>query len=266
MNRKKSNSLDFIQDQEEFMEMNFLKGYDVPVVSLGEMRELCDIAGSYLPQKRTSTLDLRFWKLAFFEMTGKSPLFWLLCAIALCIGATLIQTAMSYFSPLMVMMVLAPVPFLAFSIDMLHYRDLHLVELEMTCRYDVRQLYIAKLLIGMLFNIALLLPAVFAVSSVYENGLRLALCTFTTMFLIGFIALLLIGKFKNSLPLSAFLALWIVSGGVILGEAQTINLFEHISIVALILAFAVSLILFAIKLINTARHMRPCTENGGYNL
>jgi hypothetical protein len=170
---------------------------------------------------------------------------------------------MSYFSPLMVMMVLAPVPFLVFSIDMLHHRDPHVVELEMACRYDVRQLYIAKLLIGMLFNIVLLLPAVFAVSSVYANGWRLALCTFTTMFLIGFIALLLIGKFRNPLPLSAFLALWVVSGGVILGEAQTANLLESISIVVLIVACVVSLILFAIKLINAARHMRLCTENGG---
>jgi hypothetical protein len=263
MNMRKSDALDFNLEQEEFTEINFLKGYDVPVVSRSEIQELCDTVGSYLPQKRTSTLDLRFWKLAYFEMTGKSPLFWLCCAIVLCIGATLIQTAMSYFSPFMVMMVLAPVPFLAFSIDMLHYRDPHIVELEMTCRYDVRQLYIAKLLIGMLFNIVLLLPAILVVSSVYANGWRLALCTFTTMFLIGFIALLLIGKFRNSLPLSAFLALWVVTGGVILGEAQTLHLFERISIVTLIVAFVISLILFAIKLINAAWHMRSCTENGG---
>jgi hypothetical protein len=76
---KKSDTLDFNSEQEEFAEMNFLKGYDVPVVSQGEIRELCDTVGLYLPQKRSSILDLRFWKLAFFEMTGKSPLF--CCAV-----------------------------------------------------------------------------------------------------------------------------------------------------------------------------------------
>lgn len=266
MNEKKSDALNFNLEQEDSIGRNLLNGYDVPVISQDEIRELCDTVGAYIPQSKTSIFDMQFWKIAFFEMTGKSPIFWMCCAVILSIIAILIQTAMSYFSPLLVMMVLAPVPFLAFVIDALHYRDPHVVELEMTCRYDIRQLYVAKLLIGMLFNIVLMIPAVFAASSVYADGWRLALCAFTTMFFIGFIALFLIGKARNSLPLSAFLALWVISGGMLLQTTDSERLLESISLEALTAASLACLILFTIKLIHTAQHMRLCSENGGYTL
>ena len=267
MNKKKPDALNFNLEQEDSTGMNLLNRYNAPVVSQDEIRELCDTVGAYLPQRRTSIFDLQFWEIAFFEMAGKSPIFWMCCAVILSIVAALIQTAMSYFSPLLVMIVLAPVPFLAFVIDALHYRDPHVVELEMTCRYDIRQLYIAKLLIGMLFNIVLMLPAVCAASSVYADGWRLALCAFTTMFFIGFIALFLIEKAKNSLPLSGFLALWVISGGAFLQRAGSEEkLFESISMAVLTAASLVCLLLFTIKLVHTAQHMRLCSENGGYNL
>ena len=266
MNKKKPDALNFNLEQEDSTGMNLQNGYDVPVVSQGEIRELCDTVGAYLPQRRNSISDLQFWKIAFFEMTGKSPLFWMCCAIFLSVIAVLIQTAMSYFSPLLVMIILAPVPFLAFAIDALHCRDPHVVELETTCRFDIRQLYIAKLLIGMLFNIILMLPAVCAANSVYKKGGRLALCAFTTMFFIGFIALFLIEKAKNSLPLSAFLALWVISGGALLRRSGPEKLLESISMAALTVAFIACLVLFAIKLIYAAQHMRFRSETGGYNL
>lgn len=264
MNKKKPDALNYNLDQEDSTGMNLMNGYDVPVVSQNEIRELCNTVGAYLPQRRTSICDFQFWKIALFEMTGKSPLFWMCCAIILSIVAALIQTAMSYFSPLLVMIVLAPVPFLAFVINTLHHRDPNVAELEMTCRYDIRQLYIAKLLIGMSFNIVLILPGVCAASSIYTDGWRLALFAFTTMFFVGFVALFLVGKTKNSLPLSAFLAIWVISGGVLLRRADSEKLFESISMAALTVAFIACLVLFTIKLVHTAQHIRMCSENGGY--
>ena len=266
MNKKESNVSDLNLDKEELKVINFLKEYDVPAASKNEIHEFCDTAGTYLPQRPVSVWELRFWKIVFFEMTGKSPLFWMCCAVILSIGAALMQTAMSYFSPLMVMILSAPVPFIAFIIDALHYRDPNVVELEMTCRYDVSQLYVAKLLIAMLFNIVIILPVAFAANSVYLDGWRLILCVFTTMFFIGFIALMLIGEAKNSLPLSAFLALWIITGAVVLRQPEVVELFENISIAALAIAFGFSLVLFTIKLIYAAQHMHLCAKTGGCNL
>jgi len=266
MNQDKPGVLDLNADQEDLTAVKLLNKYQVPVTSQDEIRELCDIAGSYLPQKQSYIMDLRFWKIAFFEMTGKSALFWMCCAVAISIGAALIQTAISYFSPLMVMMALAPVPFLAFVIDALHYRDPHVVELEMTCRYDAGQLYIAKLLIGMLFNIALIVPAVFAVSSVYADVWRLTLSVFATMFFVGFLALMLIGKTKSSLSLSAFLVFWVIAGGMVFSLPEVAELFANISMAALAAAFGTSLILFTMTIIRAAQHMRQYAETGGCHL
>ena len=266
MNEKGPDALNFNSKLDDSAKTDLRNGYHVPVVSQDEIRELCDTVGAYLPQRRIPIFDLQFWKIAFFEMTGKSPLFWMCCAIFLSVTAVLIQTAMCYFSPLLVMIILAPIPFLAFAIDALHYRDPHVVELETTCRFDIRQLYIAKLLIGMLFNIILMLPAVCAANSVYKKGGRLALSAFTTMFFIGFIALFLIEKAKNSLPLSAFLALWVISGGALLRRSGPEKLLENISMTALTIAFTACLVLFTIKLIYAAQHIRFRSETGGYNL
>lgn len=249
----------------EKSELEFLQQYDVPVVSKAEIDFMANMVSVYLPKFRIQNSKMEFWKIVLFELMGKSSLYWVCCAVALTLSSVLLQSAMDYFSPILVITLLSPIPLLAYVIETLLSRDPNVVELEMTCWYDIRQLYIGKLLVGILLNVCFTLVLVIIASSQLIDILRYALCALSTMFLVGIIVLFLVSATKNALSTSFFLALWVIGGAMVLRQPEIAQGFEETSAIILCIIFLVSIFLFIIKLMHSVNHIRFYIEIGGNN-
>lgn len=227
----------------------------MPQVSAGDIRKACEAAGEYLPgAKKGHTLDIVFWRLLFFSLNSRMFLFWLACAFVLAGCAVYPHIAGGNGASFSLLLAsLAPVPFLSFAISELCQRDKNLMEVEKTCRYAPEHILAARLTVCMLMNACILLAAGFILNHVCEDVLRMYLCAFTSMFLVGMVSLWLMSVTDNVLPLTALLAVWVVVGMALTSNEKAAYYVEQISSIPIGAVLCFSLILFAGSLPQSAR-------------
>lgn len=134
--------------------------------------------------------DKGLWRAALASVTADAGPFWFLCAFLLGSGIAVgLLWSDRNTEPLVVLLPLAPVPFLCFLIRELQVRDAALAQLERCCVLNPSWVCFLRLWTGTLAN-----GLVVALSGVAlgEEALRFYLCAFTVLFFLGAAALLLI--------------------------------------------------------------------------
>ena len=252
--RNKNNQ---IEEFDEIEIKNAILNDTVPKVSTAEIIETCDIVSNYLPKQRKNlSFDKTFWKIVFLALNSKNLLFWLICAFSLA-SCTLLPKMMDLESnfKLVYFIAISPLPFMFFCISELYNKDKRIVEFEMTCHYNPREIFTARLSICMLINIVMLL-----ITGIFLNGfgtdlIRIYLYAFCLMFLIGSIATIIMSYVNNTLPLSALLFSWLVIGMSLVNNPEIIDTLSAISILPILIALAFSILLFISSSLKTTRRI-----------
>lgn len=217
---------------------------DIPTISESEIKALCDMTAQYLPAAKRK---VSLWEIVWLEICSKSFIFWSACTAIMVGCVILINFSHFELSALRIVAVAAPLPLLIGIIELLKNRNPAVSELEMVCKYNISQLHVVKLLIGLACNIIVL--SVVAIANLGQNGgiLSLLFTGFTVMFFIGFVALGIASKIGQSLPIIGLLAGWVLVGSILCSDGF-LTFVSVTSLYALASVMLFSMALFAIEM------------------
>lgn len=248
-----STNHDFLETYSETAQQtaDYLRRAPVPGVPPAERAAACRLAASCARPRSLARRES--WRVLCACLALSAAPFSMLCACVLA-GMVVLSRQMAPQSdlPLTCVTVLAPVPVLSFAIRDLHYRDPALAQLEKTCRYSPEKLWFARLWASTLGS-ALCVGAAGAV--LFPRGtrlLRLYLCAFTALFLVGAAALFLLSLLENALPLSLLLTAWVGGAACLLGQPEAVEMLWTASLALLSGALAASLSLFVLAAVCSA--------------
>lgn len=229
----------------------------VPEVSIAEIMEACDVVSTYLPKQRKNiSFDKTFWEIVFLALNSKNLLFWLMCAFSLA-SCTLMPKMINVESnfKLIYFITISPLPFMFFCISELYNKDKRIVEFEMTCHYNSRKIFVARLSLCMLGNVIIILITGIFLNGFGTNLIRIYLYAFCLMFLIGSITTIMMSYVNNTLPLSALLFSWLVIGMSLVNNLEILDTLSAVSILPILIAVVFSILLFIISSLKTIRRI-----------
>lgn len=230
------------------------KGY-VPEVSENEILSVCEMATFYYTENQ-DIFDEKFWKVIFSCISVQSAFMWILSAFLLGSCVVLSTVSSGYgIEPVSLICALAPVPVISFAIRELQYRDSNLVALEKTCKYAPQKIYFARLWLGMAANVVWLLLAGAAVFYRNENLIRLYICSFVCLFLVGAVALVIMSVSDSTLPLSLMMAAWVLTAVFLLSNEEFVQIIASVSLWLLTAIMIISIGLFAAVTAKTTTKM-----------
>ena len=236
--------------------------FEVPSVSDQEIEAACDRIAEYLPARRRAGkrgTDGLF-RIVLLEARCRTPLYWMLCALLLAFGVYALRFSLWNLSPYAVLPLLAPLPFLSNLIDAFWGRERQVAEIEKTCKFSIRQLYLAKLLVGLACDLAVTAAlSLFCVGTSYE-GWKLAFSSLTALFWVGTAALFLTGGRSCPLSVSALLAVWVIAGTLALQVPEFYRFAVDLNTAAAAGITTVSAVPFFLKLCARSRKNQPEQE------
>lgn len=231
----------------------FLK-MEIPVVTNNEIKAVCDVAANYLPNVQRK---VNLWEIIRLEVSSISLLYWAICAAIMVCCSIIINCAVSEISVIGMITVVSPIPLLLSIIEFLKNRNPAVSELEQVCKYNIGQLYVIKLMIGLFCNLVVL--SFITIFTAGHNGgaLQLMLTGSTVMFFLGFIVLEVICKVGKSLPVMGILAGWIfVSSIFFSNENELVVSISRIQLATLTTIFVFSIALFICGLYVFAKQLK----------
>lgn len=224
--------------------------FKVPPVSGAEIEAACDRIAEYLPAPRRtgkSGTDGLF-RIILLEARCRTPLYWMICALLLMFGVYALRFSLWNLSPYVVLPLLAPLPFLSNIIDAFWGREWQIAEIEKTCKFSIRQLYLAKLLVGLACDLAVtVVLSLFCIGTSYEAW-KVAFSSLTALFWVGTAALCLTSTRNCALSVSSLLAVWIIAGMLVLQIPEFYQLAVGLNTAAAAGIAAISAVPFFLKL------------------
>ncbi|MBQ6895953.1 MAG: hypothetical protein IJN69_01930 [Oscillospiraceae bacterium] len=251
------NSMEYFDDLAAF-EQKFaseIKKDYMPEVSEKEIISVCETAAFYYTEKQ-DIFDRKFWKVIFSCITVQSAFMWILSAFLLGCCVVLSTVSSGYgIEPVSLICALAPVPVISFAIRELQYRDSNLVALEKTCKYAPQRIYFARLWLGMAANVVWLLLTGAAVFCQNDNFIRLYICSFVCLFLVGAVALVVMSVSDSTLPLSLMMAAWVLTAVFLLSNEEFVQIIASVSLWLLTAIMIISIGMFAAVTVKTTTKM-----------
>jgi len=197
------------------------------------------------------------------QLSTTSIVFWAACAAFMAITVLSIGSAKSSLSAVGIFVAGAPVPLLLSLLEVMTTRTPAVVELEKACKYNANQLYVVKIMIGTVLNVALLALVTTFTSQNLITPLRMFLTGSTMMFFIGFLALLVATKFGQSLPVMGILAGWIIASAMLFENRHELAMMLlNIRLFPLLIILGVSTMLFIFSL-HAFSHQLTTLDLGG---
>lgn len=108
---------------------------------------------SHTPESRFTGLH-GLIRLALSEVSLARPFFWVASLLLYSIGA-IVPWIMETISPMYILFVLSPIPFMLGLVEVFRGRDEGMLELEMSCTYNAVSVMLAKLWVIGIYNIVL---------------------------------------------------------------------------------------------------------------
>lgn len=233
--------------------------FKTPAVPDREIEAACDRIAEYLPVPRRAGnrgTDGLF-RIILLEARCRTPLYWMLCALLLAFGVYVLRFSLWNLSPYIVLPLLSPLPFLSNIIDAFWGRERAVEDLEKACRFSIRQLYLAKLLVGLACDLAVTAAvSLFCIGTSFEAW-KLAFSSLTALFWVGTAALFLIGSQNCALSISALLAAWVIAGMLVLQIPQFCQFAVNLNTAAVAGAAVFSAVPFFFKLVARSENNRP---------
>ena len=236
------------------------KSVNIPQIPEQQIESVVQIAADYLPVERKR---INLWDIAILQLTTTSIVFWAACAAFMAITVLSISSAKSSLSAVGIFVAGAPVPLLLSLLEVMTTRTPAVVELEKACKYNANQLYVVKIMIGTVLNVALLALVTTFTSQNLITPLRMFLTGSTMMFFIGFLALSVASKFGQSLPVMGILAGWIIAAVMLFQNRQELAMMLlNIRLFPLLVLLGVSTMLFILSL-HAFSHQLTTLDLGG---
>lgn len=239
--------------------------FEVPSLSDAEVEAACNQIAEYLPVRHRagSRGTDGLFRIVLLEARCRTPLYWMLCALLLAFGVYALRFSIWNLSPYVLLPLLSPLPFLSNLIDAFWGRETAVAELEKTCRFSIRQLYLAKLLVGLACDLAVTaVISLFCIGTPYE-AVKLVSISMMTLFWIGTIALFLTGGRNCSLSVSILLSVWVIAGMLVMQVQALYGFVANLSTAAVVIAALVSAVPFLIKL-NTRSLVHQSEKEGNW--
>lgn len=233
--------------------------FDVPPVSDAEIEAACGRIAEYLPVRHRAGArgTDSLLRIILLEAHCRTPMYWMLCALLLMFGVYALRFSLWNLSPYVVLPLLSPLPFLSNIIDAFRGREKAVEDLEKTCRFSIRQLYLAKLLMGLACDLTVTAAvSLFCIGTSFEAW-KLAFSSLTALFWVGTAALFLIGGQNCSLSVSALLAAWVIAGMLVLQIPQFCQFAVGLNTAAFAGVAVVSAVPFFFKLVARSENNHP---------
>lgn len=222
---------------------DYIRRAPVPAVPAKARAAACRLAARCIQPKALARRDFRRALCACLSLNA-AP-FSVLCAFVLAGMVVLSRlTATQSGIALACVTALAPVPILSFAIRERHCRDSALAQIEKTCRFAPEKLWFARLWASTLASACCVGAAGAVISPRGVRLVRLYLCAFTALFLVGAAAVFLLSVLESALPLSLLLAAWAGGAACLLAQPEILEYLWTASLALLTGALAVSLGLF----------------------
>lgn len=207
------------------------------------IRATIDTLRPYVPQKSEAspskvTRFLEIFKRMKIEVRFIHPIFWIM-SIALFVLGYLVTSQLDY-NPTLVLIILAPLPFIFGLIEVFRGRDANLIEMELACKFSAFEVILTRLLIVSLFNfgLVLVLALTLATANQQVNLFEMLVVWFGPFTFFIAIALFLSIKFRGVLFVPIFLSIWIIFSLSIVSEnvwqerLLTFNVPFHLMLIA----------------------------------
>lgn len=195
-------------------ELNQLEQYLVKYPDDQMIDATIDTLRQYVPEKRTARIVpfdrlSGFFKQAKNEVRFIHPLFWIM-SMSLYVLGFFVTNQLKY-NPLLVLIVLAPLPFVFGLLEVFRGRDANLLEMELACKFSGFEIILTRLLIVSLFNFSLTFLITILFSSVQDASfIEMLLVWFGPFTLFISVALFLSIHFRGAFFVPIFLSIWLI--------------------------------------------------------
>lgn len=195
--------------ESEFEEMvDRLTKYEVKLPNEYEINQTVEMAMLHLHvEKKKSTKLKDLVKLAQSEMTFFSRSYWLVSLLIYAVGVLFTGAGIS---PYVVMVGLAPVPFILGLMEVFKNRDSGMLELEAACKFNAASVVLAKLLVTSVYNIVLNLVASIGFAAMGQNVQMLMLMIYwlAAFAVVCGLAILVVTRVRSSDAVIYLLTTW----------------------------------------------------------
>jgi hypothetical protein len=244
---------DDIDDQELLEISNKLNSYNVSPPEQEQIDSTIEMLRLYMPAAKTSGNTSKgkiYWIIinALNEIKFMNKYFWLISFMLFLTGFYIVQKDIEinfWYKPYILIVLLAPVPFLLGVIEVFRGRDEGMLELELSCKVTERDIMLSRLLVTGIYNIILntLLSGMLSTFNIGIDIFRAAFFWITPFTVVCGLALVLSSKLRGGYAATVLISSWVVfvitvlSQRHIIEELVSINMWAYIFLSALGLLF-----------------------------
>lgn len=194
--------------------MKQLDFYTVRYPSEDELNATVNELRQYVPEKKKSTTDLfhkayPLIKHTVMEVTVMNKLYWIMTSLVYIFSYFL--TVMTMIDPMVVLLFIAPLPFVFGLLEVFKGREIGLLEMEMACKYKMSEIILSRILLITIYNVILNVLLLFTFYSLLNQAIfwKISLILFTSFFAFNVVALGITLRFKRQIALIINLFIWI---------------------------------------------------------
>jgi hypothetical protein len=231
---------DFELDQDI---VEFLEHYTIEYPSEQEISRTIEVLRAHVPRKRKPVVSYLSQLREMLTLTF-NPAFILLSLVAYAAGMGIMVYGEK--NPYLILLVLAPTPFLLGLFELIKGRERKMWELEQACKYSAQQLFLAKLTIVSFVSIGFNLLFSILIEASVENILfwKLTVSWVAPLCIVSSSSLYLSLKFRGWGPIALLPILWTGLSSAIPQMPNVMEWFESIPWVVYGVAIVSSLIFF----------------------
>lgn len=230
-----SNNQEFFDDEIE----SFLASYSVPSIEDKKIEDTVDVLREYMPKKinKRNLLNLMLNEITYINKT-----YWIIAGILVVISAFL--PLIFEISPYYYLSLIGPIPMILGISELIKGREEKMWEMEKSCKYNYKQIILARIIIICSFSIIidLLLCTLIAFNYRGMAYMYLMLSWIAPFALIASLAFLMVSRQAGSGSIIGGLSIWICF--VAIGNEYFSIVIEQLSTASVIGAIAISMAIF----------------------
>lgn len=199
----------------EDKELNQLEQYIVKYPDNEMIDATISTLRQYVPEKRKKSLArkerfIEFIKQAKSQIQFIHPMYWIMSISLFALGY--LVTTQFASNPTLMLIIIAPLPFVFGLVEVFRGRDSHLIEMELACKFSGFEIILTRLLIVSLFNfgLTLMLTFVMSTSTSQDSLFEMLLVWLGPFTLFITVALFLSTRFRGIQFLPIFLSIWLL--------------------------------------------------------
>jgi hypothetical protein len=239
------NEFQFDKDVEQFLD-----AYTIEFPSESEIDDSIALIKAYTPAPRKTLLSIYkrlkpLLKRSALEIAHINGWFWVLNLSLFLVGLGSVWLAGQ--NPYLLVLILAPIPFIFGIIEAFKSKDENVLEMEMACKYSGQELIVARLFVIGMYNLLLNTVVTVILFQIVPDLLltKMLLHWLTPFTFVMAISLLLVKKFRGSWTTSVLISIWSV---VCLSVIQLSTLYSTLALIHPVIYIGIIVVSLAVAL------------------